>query len=192
MPKRSKTPVPISASSASGPLYLRPPKWADFETWVSLRRENRDYLIRWEPEWTEKALTRTAYKARLARFKTLIQDDLAYPFYIFRQNDHQLVGACNLTGIRRGAMQCAEIGYWIAKDYGRQGYAKAAVRAITRFAFDDIGLNRVSAAVSPQNEPSIRILRGNGFCEEGIARGYLKINGAWRDHLIFARLRQDV
>jgi ribosomal-protein-alanine N-acetyltransferase len=35
------------------------------------------------------------------------------------------------------------------------------------------------------------VLRWNGFQEEGLARSYLKINGEWRDHVLFALLADD-
>ena len=37
----------------------------------------------------------------------------------------------------------------------------------------------------PENHASHRLLLKSGFREEGMARAYLKINGSWRDHLLF-------
>jgi ribosomal-protein-alanine N-acetyltransferase len=34
-------------------------------------------------------------------------------------------------------------------------------------------------------------LQSVGFTEEGVARGYLKIDGAWRDHVLYALLQDD-
>ncbi|MEM6713420.1 MAG: 30S ribosomal protein S5 alanine N-acetyltransferase, partial [Pseudomonadota bacterium] len=36
-----------------------------------------------------------------------------------------------------------------------------------------------------------RLLLRCGFKREGLARGYLRINGQWRDHDLFARLADD-
>jgi len=35
------------------------------------------------------------------------------------------------------------------------------------------------------------VLAKVGFHEEGLARQYLRINGQWADHLLFALLRAD-
>jgi ribosomal-protein-alanine N-acetyltransferase len=35
------------------------------------------------------------------------------------------------------------------------------------------------------------LLERNGFRREGYARGFLRINGAWRDHLLFALIESD-
>ncbi|HHL43797.1 MAG TPA: N-acetyltransferase [Hellea balneolensis] len=192
MPKRSKNLGILSANCAGGSVYLRAPKWADFEAWVNLRRENRAHLTPWEPSWNEKSFTRYAYRSKLAKFKSLISQDRVYPYYVFRREDHQLLGACNLTGVKRGSMQSAEIGYWIGEAYSRQGFARAAVGAVLRFAFEDIGLHRIVAAVREDNVASINLLQQMGFVSEGVARGYLKIDGKWQDHLIYARLREDI
>ena len=66
-----------------------------------------------------------------------------------------------------------------------------AVRGVVSFAFDELSLHRVEAACLPTNEPSRRLLKGVGFGEEGLARAYLKINGRWEDHLLFAIVSTD-
>ncbi len=66
-----------------------------------------------------------------------------------------------------------------------------AVAAMVEFAFGKLRLHRVEAACIPDNAPSIALLERNGFQREGFARGYLKIDGAWRDHVLFARLEGD-
>ena len=57
------------------------------------------------------------------------------------------------------------------------------MRAVARFGFGRLGLNRLEAACVPENEASRRLLERAGFAHEGLARGYLKIDGRWRDHL---------
>jgi ribosomal-protein-alanine N-acetyltransferase len=52
-------------------------------------------------------------------------------------------------------------------------------------------LHRIEAACIPENAPSIALLERNGFQREGYARGFLRINGAWRDHLLFGLVQSD-
>jgi ribosomal-protein-alanine N-acetyltransferase len=59
------------------------------------------------------------------------------------------------------------------------------------FVFSTLGLHRIEAACLPTNEPSKSLLAKVGFREEGLARGYLQINGQWRDHALFALLADD-
>jgi ribosomal-protein-alanine N-acetyltransferase len=66
------------------------------------------------------------------------------------------------------------------------------VRAIAPFAFQRLGLHRLEAACIPDNTPSRELLLKSGFRLEGEARAYLKINGVWRDHLLFGMLAGDI
>ncbi len=66
-----------------------------------------------------------------------------------------------------------------------------AVAAAVGFGFSSLRLHRIEAACIPDNIASIRVLERNGFQKEGFARAYLRINGAWRDHLLFALLESD-
>jgi ribosomal-protein-alanine N-acetyltransferase len=49
----------------------------------------------------------------------------------------------------------------------------------------------VEAACIPRNEASLRLLKACGFQQEGSARSYLRINGSWEDHVLFAILDSD-
>lgn len=179
----------LSADSSGGKIQLRHPKWADFEDWASLRRKSTEYLRPWEPDVSTSGLNRPAYRARLSRLKKLVQQDRAFPFHIFR--DTTLVGACNITHIERGTAQSARLGYWIGEQYTGRGFARGSVKAASEFCFSGLGLHRVEAAVQSDNLASIKVLQVSGFTYEGTAIGLLKINGAWRDHDIYARLSGD-
>jgi ribosomal-protein-alanine N-acetyltransferase len=96
-----------------------------------------------------------------------------------------LVGGATLSNIRRGVAQMASLGYWAGGTFTSRGYVTAAVRAIVRYAFEDLDLHRVEAACQPDNTASRRVLEKAGFTQEGAAKAYLKINGKWRDHLLF-------
>jgi ribosomal-protein-alanine N-acetyltransferase len=43
----------------------------------------------------------------------------------------------------------------------------------------------------PDNEASIRVVEKAGFRKEGFAPNYLRINGSWRDHNLYATTRED-
>ena len=72
----------LKARAAGGALTLRHPRWADFDTWSLLRRENKDWLTPWEPAWSEAGLSRVTYRSELSRFKKFVQNGAAYPFHI--------------------------------------------------------------------------------------------------------------
>jgi len=172
-------------------VYLRYPQNGDFSQWAQLRGASKDFLSPWEPAWASDELTRAAFRRRLRRYETEIRNDMAYPFFVFRNADDALVGGCTLSNVRRGVCQSASLGYWIGESYARKGYTLAAVKIIAPFVFETLGLHRLEAACIPDNEPSKSLLRKLGFQEEGRARGYLQIGGEWRDHALFALLKDD-
>jgi ribosomal-protein-alanine N-acetyltransferase len=169
-------------------VRLRPPRTGDYAEWSSLRRASRAFLQPWEPTWSEDDLSRPAFRRRLAACQRDIDTGAAFPFFIFRSEDAALVGGVTLSNVRRGVAQMASLGYWVGEPFARRGYTLAAVKTVTRFAFERLGLHRIEAACLPQNEASGRLLLAAGFEEEGFARAYPKIDGDWRDHRLFGLL----
>jgi ribosomal-protein-alanine N-acetyltransferase len=54
-----------------------------------------------------------------------------------------------------------------------------------RVAFEELGLHRIEAGTLLHNVRSQRVLERNGFVRFGVAPAYLKIAGAWQDHVLF-------
>lgn len=175
----------------SGAVYLRYPQIEDFEAWARVRMESRAFLEPWEPIWPADDLTKNAYRRRVRRYNQDIREDRAYPFFVFRAEDDQLVGGATISNIRRGVAQACSVGYWAGEPYARRGFISTAVRALFPFVFDTLKLHRLEAACIPTNEPSKSLLRKLGFTEEGYARRYLKIAGEWQDHMLFAMVEDD-
>ncbi|MFP6729860.1 MAG: GNAT family protein [Alphaproteobacteria bacterium] len=172
-------------------VYMRPPQSGNWRAWAEVRAASRTFLKPWEPTWSASALTRTTYRHRLRIQARERRDNTGYRFFIFRRADNALVGGVNLSNIQSGVAMSCSIGYWIGKDYARQDIMRDAVSALLSFVFDTIGLHRLEAACLPSNVASEGLLRKLGFRQEGYARAYLRIDGAWRDHLMFAMLASD-
>lgn len=173
----------------AGKVILRTPETDDFEAWVELRLESRAFLVPWEPSWPANDLTRGAFRARIKRYHREIANDAAYPFFVFSAADRRLLGAVTLSNVRRGVAQMGTLGYWIGLRHARRGHMTAALGAIDGFAFDHLQLHRLEAACLPANAASVGLLEKCGFQREGLARRYLKINGTWHDHYLYAKLR---
>ena len=172
-------------------LYLHPPRYRDWRGWADLRSRSRDFLVPWEPTWLPDALSRATYRRRLRHMALEWRDDTGYSFLIFRHEDDAILGGATLSQVRRGVAQTASLGYWIGAPYARQGYMTEALLCLLPFVFDRLGLHRLEAACLPHNESSRELLAKIGFREEGYARGYLRINGTWQDHVLYALVRDD-
>ena len=172
-------------------VHLRGAHAGDWAVWARLRAESRDHLQPWEPVWPADALTRTAFRRRLRRHAREARDATGYALLIFRVADDVLLGGLTLSNIRRGAAQVGTLGYWLGRDYAGRGYMRDALGTALNWCFRDLALHRVEAACLTSNARSIRLLEGAGFQREGLARSYLNIAGAWRDHLLFAKVAGD-
>ena len=166
-------------------VSLRPPRASDYSEWRELRAVSRAFLQPWEPTWPADDLGRAAYRRRLTAYARDREAGAAYPFFVFREQDDALTGGITLSNVRRGVAQMGSVGYWCGRPYARHGHTLAAVRALSDFAFRNLGLHRLEAACIPENLPSRKLLIKAGFDEEGFAKAYLKINGVWRDHVLF-------
>jgi ribosomal-protein-alanine N-acetyltransferase len=176
---------------AAGAIYLRAPEIEDHAAWARLREASRVHLTRWEPDWESKDATADAFRLRLKSYDRQFRSRAGAAFHVFQRDGDRLIGGVTLSDIRRHAAQSATIGYWIGAAFLRRGHGLAAVEAALGYAFGELGLNRVEAACQPGNAASRALLTKAGFTEEGLAREYLFINGAWRDHVLYARLARD-
>ncbi len=179
---------PLPCVAGEG-VVLRTPQMTDYNEWAALREKSRAFLMPWEPTWPEDDLSRSAFRRRIKRYVEDLRSDQGYAFLIVRNTDNALVGGLTIANIRRGVAQAGSLGYWMGEPFARQGYMTAAVRAVVPFAFATLRLHRLEAACIPTNAGSIRLLENTGFVREGYAREYLCIDGAWQDHLLYARLK---
>jgi ribosomal-protein-alanine N-acetyltransferase len=176
---------------AGARTLLRRPTLSDYPAWAELRAQSRAFLEPWEPDWEADALTRAAFRVRIERYDEGARSDRLHAWFIFTPNGKTLVGALNLSNLRRGVTQAATLGYWTGEAFAGQGYMTDAVRTVTRYAFASLSLHRVEAACQPHNVASRRVLAKAGYRLEGFAPRYLMIGGVWADHLMFARSVED-
>lgn len=172
-------------------VVLRAPERQDWEAWAELREASRAFLTPWEPTWSEDALSRGAFRRRLARYALEWHSDQGYTFLLFGVDDGVPLGGISLTNVRRGVAESCSVGYWIGERHARQGYMTEGLQLALKFSFERLRLHRLEAACLPHNAASRGLLRKSGFREEGYAREYLCINGKWQDHVLFGMLASE-
>jgi ribosomal-protein-alanine N-acetyltransferase len=101
--------------------------------------------------------------------------------------DNKLIGQITLGGISYGAYRGGHIGYWIDQSFANKGLMTRAVRELTRYGFEELGLHRIEINLRPENAASKRVAEKAGYVFEGMRPRYLHIDGAWRDHLCFVK-----
>jgi [ribosomal protein S5]-alanine N-acetyltransferase len=170
----------------TGPVRARPARAEDAGPLAALYRANREYLAPFEPTRDEQFFTAAGQAARLASLLTEREQGRAYPYVI--EVDGEPAGRITVTNVARGKFCSGSLGYWVAAAHTGRGVATAAVRHVLTDCFSTHRLRRLEAATQVDNLASQAVLQRTGFTLIGPAPGYLRIAGAWRDHLLFQRL----
>ena len=76
--------------------------------------------------------------------------------------------------------------------YWGRGYATEAARAVVRYGFDTLALERIAARAFCRNPASSRVLRKIGMRHEGTQRKALPKYGELLDTELYAILREDL
>ena len=95
-------------------------------------------------------------------------------------------GQLTVNNIVRGSAQFASIGYWLDRDVAGRGVMPRAVAMAIDHCFTTAGLHRIEIAIRPENSNSLRVVEKLAIAEVGYAPRFLHIDGAWRDHRIYA------
>jgi ribosomal-protein-alanine N-acetyltransferase len=176
-----------------GPVELHPLRRRDAAEWSRLRLVNEDWLRPWEPtsslSWADRH-TPAAYRTMRRALAQRARLGTSLPFAI--RVDGRLAGQVTLDNVVRGALRSGSLGYWVDRAVAGRGMASLAVALLCDHAFGDVGLHRVQADIRPENGPSRRLVERLGFSEEGLLRRYLDIDDAWRDHVAYALLADDL
>lgn len=102
-----------------------------------------------------------------------------------------VIGAVSLHSWNRTHRR-AIVGYDLAHAYWGRGIGSEAVRAVLRFGFTQLDLNRIGAPTIADNHESVGLLKKLGFTLEGIRRGYSwEWDGTFHDSAIFGLLRDE-
>jgi ribosomal-protein-alanine N-acetyltransferase len=174
-------------------VLLRPLVATDFPAWREVRRRNAEWLTKWEPTRPPGAPdvieNREAFSIRCNARQRERQLGSGYGFGIFINGE--FAGEINLSAVQRGPFQSASIGYWIDEAHAGHGYTPEAVVVLAKYCFDELRLHRLEIAIVPRNTASRRVVEKLGLREEGIAKGFLEIDGNWEDHVRYGLTFED-
>jgi RimJ/RimL family protein N-acetyltransferase len=122
------------------------------------------------------------------------RDETLLNFGSFTRDGGELVSSIGLVRLEqlRGEERLAEIGYWTAKEQRGRGYTTEAVRAVARWAFEALGVERLEWLAEVGNEASRAVAVSAGFTMEGTLRSRLVHSGTRRDAWIGSLLPSDL
>lgn len=168
-------------------IKLRALAPGDAEEVLDYHIRNREFLRKFEPSRDEGFYTIDSQKRTLTEnYKQFVKGN-AVSFGIY--NSNKLIGKIRISNIVMGVFKNAFIGYSLDEKHQGMGYMKQAVNLVVEYAFEELELHRIEATTLIDNEKSQRVLRNAGFNELGISEKYLYINGEWRDHVVFYKIK---
>ncbi len=109
---------------------------------------------------------------------------------IVYKGDERFIGTCGFVNYSREHAR-AELGYVLSRGYWGWGLMPEAVRAMIRFGFQRMGLNRIEARCMAENTASARVMEKAGMTREGTLREHELIKGAFRDMKRYSILRRE-
>jgi ribosomal-protein-alanine N-acetyltransferase len=170
-------------------LALAAPEQGQAEAVADFFRRNRAHLAPWEPPQPRVDGDPIVHlQRRLAEGAEDFGAGRAHRWWlVLADQPARVIGSVHLSSIVRGAFQSCHLGYALDREQQGQGLMHEALAAIIAEAFSArIHLHRIQAAIRPDNPRSLALADRLGFADEGLARDYLFIAGAWRDHRLFA------
>lgn len=101
-------------------------------------------------------------------------------------------GLAGMVGLTMRTLSSAEIGYWGAREHRGRGYVTEAVRAVSRWAFVDLAVDRVEWRAEVGNAPSRAVAERAGYVLEGVLRSGMVHQGVRRDCWVGSLLPSDL
>ncbi len=169
-------------------LILRLPTFADYESWVLLRKKSENFLNKWEPEKDSNFYSKYFFTKRVNWAKKNFVKKTVLHLFLFLRTNNQLVGGITLDNIRFGPFKSATLGYWIGEEFSKKGIMTEGLKSLIVYANKDMGISRIEAATLPNNVPSRRLLEKCNFKYEGVGQFYLQISGKWQHHILYANI----
>ena len=165
-------------------IKLRPFKDSDIDVlykWINnrdLMLNNSNYIPISESEHSEW-------------FESILKQKNNYQFIIESVNDNKPIGTCQLSDvnfIHRTAELKIRIG---ESSYLGKGFGTEAVKALVRFGFIDLNLNRIYLQVFESNARAIKSYKKCNFKIEGTMNEAAYICGEYLNIVIMGLLRSD-
>lgn len=154
---------------------------------------NWEHLGPWSPPRPPDFRTAEGWRGRLEQALEDTAAGVSIKLYLVSREDPSgdILGNAGLSQIVRGPFLSAYVGYALDASAQGQGLMTEALRLLVAQAFGPLALHRLQANYIPSNTRSGRVLARLGFEPEGLAKNYLFIGGAWRDHVMTALLNPE-
>ncbi|WP_404286084.1 GNAT family N-acetyltransferase [Glutamicibacter arilaitensis] len=190
---RGKAALPELSSSR---LVLRELALRDQSEWLELRSANAIWLKPWDPTNPLGAPEPMSFRQMLIGKRAAAHEGSGYSWImtlpLLNRSHPPIIGQISVSGIQYGAARTASIGYWVDGAHAGFGLVPEACALVIDHCFQSLALHRLEINIRPENAASLRVVEKLGFRDEGLRKGFLHIDGQWRDHRTFALNREEL
>jgi RimJ/RimL family protein N-acetyltransferase len=138
--------------------------------------------------WAPSPLNRSAVE-KLFEDRELSPVDDSFAIHV--QDEEEPVGVISLMNIS-DANESAELSIIVGHpDDRHQGYGTEAIELLLRYAFEELGLNRVGLSAFDFNEEAISAYEKLGFAIEGRYRQAIKRNSGFHDAILMSVMKGE-
>jgi len=173
-----------------GPLLIRPYREEDANALYDAVRESLSEVSRWLP-WCHENYSIEESKEFVGSREKAAHEGEWYSFAVFEREGSKFLGGVGLNFFNH-VHQMANLGYWVRTSSAGRGVATNATRAVARFGFEELGLQRIEIVAAVGNLSSQRVAEKAGAVREGVLRKRLLIRGQAEDAVLFSLVREDL
>ncbi len=162
----------------------------DGAPFIDMLTRSKEHLEPWMPRSARGH--EPTYANRFSRMlRPAADSDGRVRLLVCARNDGRIVGVVSLGGISEWPSLECHTGYFLAAGETGKGFMRDALAALLDHAFETRGLHRVAANIIAHNRRSNALVTSLGFTKEGVVRGLIEIDGAWRDHQCWSMLANE-
>lgn len=152
--------------------------------------ESKSQLARWLP-WCHADYGKNDTLEFLNHRGEAFRRDGEHAFAIVERTTGRFVGATGINQIDR-ANRRANLGYWLRTSATGLGYATQGALLVARWAFSQLGLERIEIVAVTDNVTSQRVAVRAGAKHEGLARRRLRVGDEQCDAVVFSLVPSDL
>ena len=172
-------------------LELRVVHTSEAEAVTDYLRRNREFHKPYHQKHEESYFSVAEQKDYIRSDLKNFHADRQYSFWIsyIGDKDH-IIGRVSFTAVIRGALSSCLVGYHLDQNEVGKGIMCEALKAGCLYMFQVQRLHRVQADIMPNNIRSLATVERCGFQRQGLNAKYMRINGFWQDHYMYAILNE--
>jgi RimJ/RimL family protein N-acetyltransferase len=149
-----------------------------------------------EPDIWHFSLQGAAGAENLTKYISLALQDkekgTSYPFIVYDKLTNSYAGSTRYYDIQE-SYQTLQLGYtWYGSDFQGTGLNKNCKYLLLKYAFEDLGMERVEFRADNNNHTSVAAMKSIGCKIEGVLRGHMPNgHGGRRDSIILSILKKE-